>query len=170
MNDLNQYSRRNNIEIQNIPKDILQKDLEEYVIKVLHSIDITSDSYGIVAVHRLGKFRSDKNRVVIVRFLNRKNAYMCLNSAKKLARCQAEYRKLFITEHLCPTYRNLFNRLYKLNKQKRIYNVWTYEGKVFCKVTDKNDERPKIIKHQDDIDYYCVVEDSQPLNYIETRF
>ena len=83
MNDLNQYSRRNNIEIQNIPENILQKDLEEYVIKVLHSIDITIDSYGMVAVHRLGKFRSDKNRNVIVRFLNRKHAYMCLNSEKK---------------------------------------------------------------------------------------
>ena len=43
MNDLNQYSRRNNIEIQNIPENILQKDLEEYVIEVLHSIDITID-------------------------------------------------------------------------------------------------------------------------------
>ena len=28
--------------------------------------------------------------------------------------------------------------------------------KVICKITDKNNEHPKLIKHPDDIDYYCV--------------
>ena len=84
MNDLNKYMRRNNIEIQNIPETILQKDLEEYVIKVLQSIGVTIDSSGLVAVHRLGNIISHKSHNVIVRFLNHKKANISLGSAKIL--------------------------------------------------------------------------------------
>ena len=35
-NLFNQYSHRENIEINNIPEFVLQKDLEKYVIAVLH--------------------------------------------------------------------------------------------------------------------------------------
>ena len=74
MNDLNQYMRRNIIEIQNISETILQKDLEEYVIKVLKSIGVTSDLYGLVVVYHLGKVNPHKSCNVMVRFLNRKKS------------------------------------------------------------------------------------------------
>ena len=45
MTDLNQYSRRENIEIQNIPETVLQKDLEQYVISMLSSIGVSIDSW-----------------------------------------------------------------------------------------------------------------------------
>ena len=157
MTDLNQYSRRENIEIQNIPETVLQKDLEQYVISMLSSIGVSIDSYGLVAVHRLGKSKQPhKSRNVIVRFINRNNAFISLRSAKKLAGAQnTEYRKLFITENLCPTNKNIFNRLYKLKKEKSIDNVWTYEGRIYCKISDRSNEHPINIKHPDDIEYYC---------------
>ena len=49
-NLFNQYSCRENIEINNIPESILQKDLEKYVIAVLHSIGATIELYDIAAV------------------------------------------------------------------------------------------------------------------------
>ena len=53
---MNQYSRRNNIEVCNIPKKIAQRNLEQYVLKMLESsLGINLVSYDLVVVHRVGK-------------------------------------------------------------------------------------------------------------------
>ena len=74
---LNQYGRRESIEIANVPESIPQHKLEEYVVKFLNVINVKVQHYDIVAVHRLGK-KSHKPRNVIVRFLNRKHAFSAL--------------------------------------------------------------------------------------------
>ena len=155
VNDLNQYSRRENIELQHIPESVEQKDLEKFVLNLLKSINIDIASYDLVAVHRLGQRSPQKTRTVIVRFVNRKSAYLCLYNAKFLNKSlNLTYKKIFITENLCPTNKKLFNRLYKLKKEKRLHNVWSYQGHVFFKFNDSRDERPLQIKHQEDIDFY----------------
>ena len=53
----NQYTRRENIEILNIPERIKQTELETTIIKILKCIDVNVTSYKIIAVHRLGKPR-----------------------------------------------------------------------------------------------------------------
>ena len=63
-NNLNQYTRRENIEISNISEKIVQRHLEGYVLEVFESIGINLQSYDLVAVHRLGKFVQGKNRNV----------------------------------------------------------------------------------------------------------
>ena len=50
------YSRRNNIEFCNIPENVHQNQLEEYIIRMLNKVNIKVSSHDIVAVHRLGKF------------------------------------------------------------------------------------------------------------------
>ena len=62
LTSLNQYSRRNNLEIQGIPERIKQCDLENHVIETFIKIGIKVESYDIVAVHRLGKYRSVQKR------------------------------------------------------------------------------------------------------------
>ena len=45
-----QYSRRDSVEIMGIPENISQNDLEKYVIKIFHSIGVTDiNSYDIAA-------------------------------------------------------------------------------------------------------------------------
>ena len=107
---MNQYSRRNNIEICNITEKIAQRNLEQYVLKMLESsLLINLVSYDLVAVHRIGKLLTGKNRNVIVRFLNRKNSYMCLHNSKKLATSKVpEYKKLYLIENLCPSFKKIF--------------------------------------------------------------
>ena len=51
-NNLDQYSRRSNTEIRNIPENITQGNLENYVLKVMVSIGINLQSYDLVAVPR----------------------------------------------------------------------------------------------------------------------
>ena len=61
-----QYSRRENIEISDIPESIPQKDLEYHVIMVLQELGLEIYSYDLVGVHRIGKRYANKNRNVIV--------------------------------------------------------------------------------------------------------
>ena len=54
VSNCDQYSRRENIELLNIPESIPQKDLEAHVIEVLKFIKLDNlCSYNIVAVNRL---------------------------------------------------------------------------------------------------------------------
>ena len=50
-----QYSRRENVELHNVPESSKQKNLEKHVLAVLASMGIHVQSYDIVAVHRIGK-------------------------------------------------------------------------------------------------------------------
>ena len=147
--------RRSNIEIRNIPERIGQRNLEQYVLKVLESICVKLVSYDVVAVHCLGKYIEGKHRNVIIRFVNRKNAYSSLPNAKKLATSNIqEYRKLYVIENLCPTYKKIFNYLYKLKKEKKRSNVWSYNGSVFFKKINLDEEYGQKVEHFDDIQYF----------------
>ena len=140
MNNLNQYMRRSNIEIRNIPERIGQRNLEQYVLKVLKSIGVKLVSYNVVVVHRLGKYIEGKHRNVIIRFVNRKNAYSSLRNAKKFATSNIQ------------EYKNLY--LYKLKKDNKISNVWSYNGSVFFKKINSDEEYGQKVEHFDDIQYF----------------
>ena len=153
INEIQNYSRRENIEIHNISENVLQSNLENYVIEIMASLNIKISSYGIVAVHRIGKKTPEKPRPVIVRFINRKNAYIALHTGYKLKKVtNAEFHNFFITENLCSESRNIFNRLYKYKKFNKLFNVWSYNGTVYFKYQENNDSI-KIV-HYDDIEYY----------------
>ena len=153
--NFDQYSRRNNVELQNISENIKQHNIESYVLKIFESIGIKIQSYDLVAVHRIGKFVHGKHRNVIVRFINSKNAFTCLKNCKNLKKSiTPEYKNIYITENLCPTNKKLFNYLYKLKKEKTISSVWTFNGSVFFKMSDVSEERGQRIDHIDDVEYY----------------
>ena len=62
---LNQNSRRENIEIINIPESVEQRDLEKHVLEILASIDIWLESYDIIGAHRIGKKMTSKKGLAI---------------------------------------------------------------------------------------------------------
>ena len=154
LTELNQYGRRESIEISNIPESIHQNALEDHVIKILNSIHVKLTHYDIVAVHRIGK-RSSKPRNVIIRFLNRKSAFLSLKNRRMLK--NGEYKGCYISENLCPYNRKLFNRLYKLKKTGHIHHVWTYNGSVYMCIEENGDT--KHVQHSSDIDYYLYEDD-----------
>ena len=78
-NLLEQYGRRNNLEITGISNEIEDVDLEGKVIEILDKIEVNVSSKDIEACHRIGKSR-DNSKKTIIRFVNRK------------------YVKLFLTE------------------------------------------------------------------------
>ena len=64
-NNLDQYSRRNNVEISGIPQSVSDNQLEEKVVDILKAIDVNITTNETEASHRLGK----KKKNFIVRLL-----------------------------------------------------------------------------------------------------
>ena len=80
-NRLDQYNRRNNLEIQGIPSSIGDDVLEDKVIEIFECLNIPLAKTDIEDSHRLGK-SNPKN--AIVRFVNRRNCYAGLSKKMDL--------------------------------------------------------------------------------------
>ena len=81
--ELQQYIRRNNIEIAGIPDSVKQNNLEEKVIEIAKAVNIEISSNDIEACRRLNASRYQKGpKRTIVRFVNRKHAETLLKRAK----------------------------------------------------------------------------------------
>lgn len=152
---LNQYTRRENLEISGLPDDIAQKDLEIKVIEIINKIGVKITSYGLVGCHRLIKKKHQKSANVIVRFIDRKKTIQCFKNKRKLIDLEEELgMRLFITENLCPAYTEIYNECYRQKKAGLINKLWTYNGVVNVKFTDDYYEKPFKIFHINDIKQY----------------
>ena len=104
INSLEQYGRRNNIEITGIPESVEDQKLEETVVEVLNKIYLNVLNNDIEACHRLGKL-NDKPRKTIIRFVNRKFAKKALLNRQELkhidtSSLKIDNHKVFINENL----------------------------------------------------------------------
>ena len=115
----NQYGRRENVEIANIPENVKDEQLESTVIKIMDEIGVAVESNDISACHRL------KNGSTIVRFLNRKNAIKLFEKNIVIKSFDFEglfgkKTKLFINPNLCPQLKRLFWTLRQLKNAKLV--------------------------------------------------
>ena len=97
---LNQYGRRENVEICWIPESVSQDELQKHILDVTKTMGVKVPPNGIHIVHRIGKSRNSRPRNVIVRFVNRQTAFSLLKNKRKLN--NGRYKNYFITENLCP--------------------------------------------------------------------
>ena len=163
---LDQYGRRQNIEIAGIPESINNNNLEKNVIEILKKIGLPFiQHYDIVGCHRLGKKDRFGNRNTIVRFVNRKAAFTCLQNRKLLPRCKdLGFNHLFIMENLCPSFKSIFETLNTLKGEGRVKSVWSRNGIVHFKYTENPNERAKKIFHKKDFDIFFVDLESKKNN------
>ena len=130
-NNLDQYSRRNNVEISGISQSVRDSHLEEKVVDILKAIDANVTTNEIDACHRLG----NKNKNVIFRAINRKHHLKALRNKKKLKSIDKNAigtpnANLFICENLTPANSKLaFNRR-KLKRDGKIEKYYTVNGIV----------------------------------------
>ena len=127
--------------------------MEETVIKIFKNLGLGIDSFSIVGCHRLKRKTRNNIPSVIIRFLHRKD---CLAKKKLIKACGEKmgFRNLFLVENLCPSYRSLFEKIYKKKEWGDIKNVWTSNGVINLKFTDNKNEKPTKIYHSDDFDFY----------------
>ena len=151
---LDQYGRRENIEIIGIPSRIPDRYLESEVINILKKIGLKHiNSYSIVGCHRIGKPNLSGCRNTIVRFLHRKDAINCLSKKKYLYLCRdLGYDSLSIMENLCPSYKSIYEDLKELKRIGSISKFWTFNGSIKYKKNDNEDELPTKVLHQSELD------------------
>ena len=86
-NHLDQYSRRNNLEIQGIPANVTDNELEGKVIHIFSCLGIEVKGSDIEDCHRLG-YANPKN--TIVRLVNRKFCYQALDKKMELHKFETQ--------------------------------------------------------------------------------
>ena len=143
LNDLEQYSRRNNIRIFGI-KDSRNETLQqtEYIVRELlrSKLGLNFGPSEFDICHRIGKFSTDADRAIIVRFIYRKSKIITMANRKKLARSG-----ISIVEDLTP--KNV-KRLQDIKTLPCVQQSWSKDGRLFAK-----DYRNQIkeIKSKDEI-------------------
>ena len=151
--ELNQYIRRESIEIHNVPDIIDQSVLENFVINIGERLGVRFTSYEIAACHRLCKRKGDRFQPVIVRFTNRKFVQSLMDGRHLLPiRTNFYWGQIWFTENLIPPRRRVLRQLEHLRKEKLVqhYGSWnglphfTMDGKKY-KVTNTR-ELDKLIK------------------------
>ena len=63
---LEQYGRRNNIEVSGIPNSVKDNYLKQKIISVFTSVGINVKSYDIEACHRIGKSQNSSKKQLFV--------------------------------------------------------------------------------------------------------
>ena len=88
LNEHEQYSRRNNVRIFNLPEDRKDEHSVETTYKVIGllntSLKLNLTPQAIDIAHRLGPYQPGRNRRVIVKFVHRQVKFMILSKAKWL--------------------------------------------------------------------------------------
>ena len=152
MNKLEQYTRRDNIEISGIAADVKQEDLDKTVVELLGMMDVHINTNNIEACHKLPDNQKPNN--IIVRFSNRKIAIDCFRKKKKLKESDnAEAKKCFITENLSPANKEILNECKTLQQDNIINSVWTYNGNILIKFNNGFRDYTRKILHLNDLDF-----------------
>ena len=136
IDNLQQYSRRENISIYGIPEPKDKKDDgEEVVVELAEKLGITLESYDIQRAHRLGRMRSPraKSCPIISRFVKYKHRNDILFSKLKLKECNDEkFKNAFITEDLTALRSKLLNYV-KNDWEGKFVLCHTYNSRIRMK-------------------------------------
>ena len=130
INNVDQYSRWNNIVIQGILQSVKYKDLEDKVINVLDKVNVKVTKNDIEACHRLGD-----SRKTIVRFVNRKHSFETLKNKKMLMSVDltsiglSKNTNLFLSQILSDYNNKIAFHCRELRRKRLIDSTWVYGGK-----------------------------------------
>lgn len=128
INDLEQYTRRNNVRIYGLADDNRLESLDstcKLVINTLNSkLNMKLVLGDIDIAHRLGKFSSDGNRPVICRFVSR-----IVKKKVVSARKQLKGTSIVIREDL--TLKNA-KLLEAVSSKEEVLNTWSDDGKILA--------------------------------------
>ena len=136
IDDLEQYSRKHNLEFHGIPESS-QENLAEQIIKLGNVLNVPIRNNDIDICHRLSaNKKSNKPRPVIARFKSYE-VKKALYSARKQLKNQSLNHVfpgadiVYINENLTRRRRELFNKVWKTKKLNHRHSVWTVDGSLF---------------------------------------
>ena len=139
---LNQYSRRENVRISNVP-EAEDEDLIKTLIEIGGSIGVAIKADNINTIHRIGPKREGKACQIIARFVHREPRYLLLKNRVDLKKTE-RYKNIYIAEDLTQM---KFKFLYYV-KKRNVKSAFAKEGRIHCTL---DDDSKVIIDTPDDL-------------------
>lgn len=158
LDDLEQYSRKNSVEIHGIPEDI-GISTDEVVCKVAAAVGVQIEQNDIEISHRL--YRKKGAKPIIAKFANHKDKAKLYKARVQLRNVTLSTvfpsysttgpagQRIFINENLT-RYRNEMMKLaIEKRKDGKILSTWSLDGKIFIKTSPSG--RPRQMFSIEDI-------------------
>lgn len=149
--DLQQYSRRKNLEISGVPESE-NEDLPKLLCALFESDQITEK---IRVAHRIPNSKKDKHKSIIVQFDTKANRNMYLSSYKKTNKLASDLSKnfnqtpIYVNEHLAPALKHLLYLAKTFKRENNFKYCWIKDGKLFLKQNE--DARAFRIRSENDL-------------------
>ena len=149
LNDLEQYTRRDSVEIRGIPlpEESQEEDTNEIVLQLSQKMGIPLERKDISVSHRI-RSRSSVDSAIIVKFVRRevrKRLYRARKRLKSITTADFGFsveKKIFINESLTPKNKELFKDCLRFKKDNSFKFRWTNAGKIFLR---RNADFPVIL-------------------------
>ena len=147
-----QYSRKDCLEIWDIPGSVSDNALEDKIQGLLHVIDVEVDTENTDSCHRL-KGKGSKARVIL-KLSKRKGTGKIKLNKKKLKNIHhkkiglSSAMKVFRNESLCGYHKLLWSKCKKLFFEKKIALFWVTNGTVKIKLLN---DHVRSITHEVDL-------------------
>ena len=141
--DLEQYSRKNSLEILGVPEGAYTST-DEVVIRIGEAINVDIKPEDIEISHKL---KRKTTKPVIVKFVSQKVKSLLYKARTKLKNVKTsdvfpsspfasrEDQRIFINENLTNYLRELYWKANKMKKDNMITSTWTMDGKIFVKTS-----------------------------------
>ena len=154
--NLEQYTRKNSIEIQGVPEDAYV-NTEAVVIKVTEALNVTIEPEDVEISHKL-----KRGKGIIVKFVSHKVKTRLYKERTKLKHVKISdlfpgypstagpQRRIFINENLTAYRRGIVEAASKRRREGTLLSVWTLDGKVYVKTSP--DGSPIRIFSEEDLD------------------
>ena len=147
---MEQYSRKECLELSGIPDSVTDNNLEEFTLKIFDAIDAPVCATNIESCHRL--FSYQKPNKVIVKLSRRKDAENIMSNKNKLRTVDKETigvnTPIYINESLCRANKVLWSKCRRLKNEKFLHAFWVTNGSIKLKVNE-NSTANKIEHHED---------------------
>jgi hypothetical protein len=142
MRQIEQYSRKTNIEIQGVPVTN-SEDPVRIAVDVGKALGVELKAEDVMAAHRVPTFKPRAITPLIVQLKDRRLKDMCIAAYKKKKKLTAKdvnpvfpRNNVYVNDHLTPETKNLL-RLTKMKAKEINYKyVWCNEGKIFVRSED----------------------------------
>ena len=129
-----QYNKRNNVEISGISNELSDNDLAEEVIGICKDFNFVITSSDIEGFHRwqLERNSTSEKKRVIVKFLNSKHSELMLRLKKNIN----SKSKVYVNTSLCPYYCFLWEKYKKLQGKGKVNLVFSLGLAVTVRITE----------------------------------
>ena len=161
-NDMDQYLRRDCVEIRGLSVSSERGNTNDVVLKVAKKIGVDLAPNEISVSHPLPSRATSTEQggntrlnTIIVKFVRRdikEKFYRARKNLKNLTATDFGHQssnKIYINENLTRKNKELFNSCLKIKKEKGYKYIWTNQGKIYLR---KNEASPPIyVKNQSDL-------------------